>query len=74
MNFKLDTIKSEYPFEPKTLDVDGFKLSYLDEGPPGAPALVLIHGNPTWSFYYRKLVIALKDKYRVIVPDHIGCG
>ncbi|VAX22364.1 AMP-dependent synthetase/ligase in alkane synthesis cluster [hydrothermal vent metagenome] len=74
MNFKPDTIKSEYPYKPKTLDIDGFKLSYLDEGPPGAPALVLIHGNPTWSFYYRKLVMALKDRYRVIVPDHIGCG
>jgi haloalkane dehalogenase len=34
----------------------------------------MLHGNPTWSFYYRNLVLALKDKYRTIVPDHIGCG
>jgi len=34
----------------------------------------MVHGNPTWSFYYRKLISAFSDKYRVIVPDHIGCG
>lgn len=34
----------------------------------------MLHGNPTWSFYYRNLVIALREKYRCIVPDHIGCG
>lgn len=74
MNFELDSIKTEYPFEPKSLDVGGGRMSYLDEGPRAAPVLVLLHGNPTWSFYYRKLVISLKDRYRVIAPDHIGCG
>ncbi len=34
----------------------------------------MLHGNPTWSFFYRNLVIALRDRYRVIVPDHLGCG
>jgi haloalkane dehalogenase len=34
----------------------------------------MLHGNPTWSFYYRNLVILLQDRYRVIVPDHMGCG
>jgi haloalkane dehalogenase len=34
----------------------------------------MLHGNPTWSFYYRNLVLALRDSYRCIVPDHIGCG
>ncbi|MCP4045024.1 MAG: alpha/beta fold hydrolase [Gammaproteobacteria bacterium] len=34
----------------------------------------MVHGNPTWSFYYRNLVLALRDRYRCIVPDHIGCG
>lgn len=34
----------------------------------------MLHGNPTWSFYYRNLVLALRDRYRCIVPDHIGCG
>ena len=45
---------------------------YLDEG-AGDP-VVMLHGNPTWSFYYRNLVLALRDNYRCIVPDHIGCG
>jgi haloalkane dehalogenase len=44
----------------------------LDEG-AGEP-VVMLHGNPTWSFYYRNLVLALRDSYRCIVPDHIGCG
>ena len=45
---------------------------YLDEGE--GPAVVMFHGNPTWSFYYRKLVTRLSDHHRCIVPDHIGCG
>jgi haloalkane dehalogenase len=45
---------------------------YLDEG-EGDP-LVMVHGNPTWSFYFRALVSALSPRYRTIVPDHIGCG
>lgn len=47
-------------------------MRYLDEG-EGTP-LLMLHGNPTWSFYYRNLVLGLKDRYRCIVPDHIGCG
>ena len=39
-----------------------------------APVVVMLHGNPTWSFYWRKLVVALRDRYRCIVPDHMGCG
>jgi haloalkane dehalogenase len=49
-------------------------LHYLDEGPRDAPPVLMLHGNPTWSFYYRNLVAALRDRYRCIVPDHIGCG
>ena len=48
------------------------RLHYLDEGT--GPAVVMLHGNPTWSFYYRNLVIALRGEFRCIVPDHIGCG
>ena len=61
-----------YPFEGKFLDRNGLKYHYLDEG-NGDP-LVMVHGNPTWSFYYRNLVLGLRDQYRTIVPDHIGCG
>src|SRR4029077_21135086 len=47
-------------------------MHYLDEG-RGEP-LLFVHGNPTWSFYWRTLVTGLSDRYRCIVPDHIGCG
>jgi cis-3-alkyl-4-acyloxetan-2-one decarboxylase len=61
-----------YPFKSNFLDLQGLRYHYIDEG-SGSP-LVMVHGNPTWSFYYRDLALALKDSYRVIVPDHIGCG
>jgi pimeloyl-ACP methyl ester carboxylesterase len=63
-----------YPFSSHYLETRGLRLHYLDEGPQDAPPVVMLHGNPTWSFYYRNLVIALRDRYRCIVPDHIGCG
>jgi haloalkane dehalogenase len=49
-------------------------MHYLDEGPGDAPPVLMLHGNPTWSFYYRNLVKALRPRFRCIVPDHIGCG
>ncbi len=52
----------------------GQRLHYLDEGPRDAPPVLMLHGNPTWSFYYRNLVMALRDHFRCIVPDHLGCG
>lgn len=61
-----------YPFKSHFLDLNGLKYHYLDEG-RGEP-VVMLHGNPTWSFYYRNLVKALRPDYRVIAPDHIGCG
>ncbi len=57
---------------PNYLDLDGLKYHYVDEG-TGDP-VVMLHGNPTWSFYFRVLVKALSPQFRVIVPDHIGCG
>ena len=61
-----------FPFEGRFLDRSGLRYHYLDEG-RGRP-VVMVHGNPTWSFYYRDLVKALRRDHRVIVPDHIGCG
>ena len=62
-----------YPFTGKYLALkSGARLHYLDEG-AGEP-VVMLHGNPTWSFYFRNLVTALRGTNRVIVPDHIGCG
>ncbi len=64
--------RSLYPFDGRVFDLDGLRYHYLDEG-SGDP-IVMVHGNPTWSFYYRDLVRALRDQHRVLVPDHIGCG
>jgi len=61
-----------YPFENHFLELNGLQYHYLDEG-QGDP-VVMVHGNPSWSFYYRDLAKALRDRYRVIAPDHIGCG
>jgi len=52
--------------------VNGFRYHYLDEG-KGEP-IVLLHGNPSWSFMYRELINSLRPDYRVIAPDHVGCG
>ena len=61
-----------YPYDSHWLDLEGLRLHYLDEG--SGEAVVAVHGNPTWSFYFRNLVRELCEDYRVIVPDHIGCG
>lgn len=62
-----------YAFTGKYFDRGaGVRLHYLDEG-SGEP-VVMLHGNPTWSFYYRHLILALRDRFRCIVPDHVGCG
>lgn len=67
-----DAFKKLYPFDSHFLTLDGYKYHYLDEG--RGEAVVMVHGNPTWSFYYRHLILALRDRYRVVVPDHMGCG
>jgi haloalkane dehalogenase len=54
------------------LDLDGTRLHFFDEG-SGDP-LLMVHGNPTWSFYWRHLALALRSRYRVIAVDHVGCG
>lgn len=61
-----------YPFEPHRFTRNAITQSYLDEG--SGPPVVMVHGNPTWSFYWRNLVLALRDSHRCIVPDHVGCG
>ncbi len=61
-----------YPFSSNYLDINGLKYHYIDEG-SGDP-VVMIHGNPTWSFYYRRLIKDLMPYFRTIAPDHIGCG
>ena len=65
----------DYPFTPRRLEVrPGIGLSYLDEGPRDGEAVVMLHGNPSWSYYWRHLMAGLSDRYRCIVPDHVGMG
>jgi haloalkane dehalogenase len=74
-----------YPFTPQRFTTPGgAQMSYLDEGgrgqgrapsaEPATEAVLMLHGNPTWSFYYRDLVKTLSPAFRCIVPDHIGMG
>lgn len=70
-----DWLRPLYPFTPKVFKTPGgAAMSYLDEGPARTEAVVMLHGNPTWSFYYRDLVKTLSPRLRCIVPDHIGMG
>lgn len=70
-----DWLKPLYPFTPKTFATPrGASMSYLDEGGDSDEAVLMLHGNPTWSFYYRELVRAVAPHMRCVVPDHIGMG
>jgi len=61
-----------YPFASREVRLDGQCYHYVDEG--AGEVLLLVHGNPTWSFYWRDIIKALSPRYRVIAVDHIGCG
>jgi pimeloyl-ACP methyl ester carboxylesterase len=61
-----------YPFRSRYMELNGLRYHYLDEG-AGDP-IVMVHGNPTWSFYFRSLIKELTPQYRAIAVDHIGCG
>lgn len=68
-----------YPFESRWFRAPGGWLHYVDEGPtsPGGSAaapLLCVHGNPTWSFYFRSVVRGFRDTHRVLAVDHVGCG
>lgn len=68
-------LRAEYPFTPQTFTTPrGARMSYVDEGPRSDTAVLMLHGNPTWSFYYRWLVRELSPRMRCIAPDHIGMG
>ncbi len=65
----------DYPFEPHYLKIGKYRVHYLDEGPPTADPILLIHGEPTWSYLYRKMIPILTGAgHRVIVPDLVGFG
>ncbi|MDQ5987854.1 MAG: Cis-3-alkyl-4-alkyloxetan-2-one decarboxylase [Syntrophus sp. SKADARSKE-3] len=70
--FDISPFRDLYPYRSRWVRRNGMNIHYLDEG-YGEP-LVCVHGNPTWSFYYRSLVSALSPNYRLVIPDHMGCG
>ena len=72
MSFDITAFRHLYPFESHWLDLGGLRMHYIDEG-TGEP-IVMVHGNPTWSFYFRELIKEFRTTHRVVVPDHIGCG
>ncbi len=69
---KREGFRDEYPFESRWIEIDGHVMHYIDEGQ--GPVLLMVHGNPTWSFAWRNLVKQLSGQYRVIAVDHLGCG
>jgi pimeloyl-ACP methyl ester carboxylesterase len=64
--------RSEYPFNSRYMQLNGQQLHYIDE--VDGDTLVFVHGTPSWSFDFRKLIIALRQSYRCVAPDHIGFG
>lgn len=69
-----DGFRSQYPFPSHWFRVGDHVQHYIDEGPRTAPVLLMVHGNPTWSFAWRRLVSEFRRDYRVIAVDHLGCG
>ena len=77
---RLAPIAALYPFASHFLEhpPEGaggpVRQHYVDEGPRDGEPLLFLHGNPTWSFAWRQAIVALRDEYRCIAPDHVGCG
>jgi haloalkane dehalogenase len=66
-----------FPYPPHYLDdiVDGLRMAYVDEGPADAPVVLCLHGEPTWSYLYRKMIpVFLEAGHRVVAPDLLGFG
>jgi cis-3-alkyl-4-acyloxetan-2-one decarboxylase len=69
------TLGDLYPWTPRRFEQPGgVGQSYLDEGPKSGETLLMVHGNPTWSFYYRGLIKAFSPEHRCVVVDHVGSG
>jgi haloalkane dehalogenase len=61
-----------FPFESRFIDIDGHRVHYVDEG--SGPTLLFLHGNPTWSFDYSKVITSLRNEFRCIAVDYPGFG
>ena len=66
--------RSLYPFRSHWHTRDNVRMHYVDEGAIGGDTLLFVHGNPTWSFLWRNLIIPLSEQARTIAIDHVGCG
>lgn len=67
--------RGSFPFRARFLDVGDVRLHYVDEGPPHAPPICMLHGNPTWSYMYRRPIAALSERgHRCVAFDHMGFG
>lgn len=65
---------SEFSYKSNYTKINNYYIHYIDEGSENKNTLLMLHGNPTWSFMFRKLIAEFKNSFRTIVPDHIGCG
>jgi haloalkane dehalogenase len=72
MNVEFTPDPQLYPFESRWFDSSRGRVHYIDEGV--GPPILFCHGNPTWSFLYRDIVVALRDRFRCIAPDYLGFG
>ena len=64
-----------YPFAPHYTEVDGLRIHYVDEGPRGARPVLMLHGEPSWSYLYRKMIpLVAAAGHRVVAPDLVGFG
>ena len=70
----LETFEGTWPFLPNFFDGNGFQMHYVDVGPRQANPIILLHGEPTWGYLYRKFIPELSKSYRVVVPDMMGFG
>jgi haloalkane dehalogenase len=69
-----ETFNGSWPFKPNFYEGNGFLQHFVDEGPKDADPIIMLHGEPTWGYIYRKFIPALAKKNRIIVPDHMGFG
>jgi len=72
IGIKDETFDGTYPFTPRYFNIGDFEMHYVDEG-EGEP-VVMLHGDPTWGYLWRKFIPVFSKKHRVIVPDHRGMG
>ena len=69
-----ETFNGSWPFKPNFFKGNGFLQHFVDEGPRDASPIIMLHGEPTWGYIYRKFIPALSKENRIIVPDHMGFG